>query len=102
MIDVRVLMYGSEHAAPATRVCDWAVKAGHEVLWAGYLGEISGSSPAQHVQIQSLDSAVAELAAIAADFRPHVSHSHNFSLLADNALLNPELHSWRLPDRPSR
>ena len=95
-------MYGSEHAAPATRVCDWAVKAGHEVLWAGYLGEISGSSPAQHVQIQSLDSAVAELAAIAADFRPHVSHSHNFSLLADNALLNPELHSWRLPDRPSR
>ena len=76
-------MYGSEHAAPATRVCDWAVKAGHEVVWAGYLGEISGSSPARHVQVQSLDSAVPELAAIAANFRPHVTHSHNFSRLAD-------------------
>jgi len=75
-------MYGSEHAAPATRVCDWAVAAGHEVLWAGYLGEISGSSPARHVQLQSQDSPVAELAAIASDFQPHLAHSHNFSLLA--------------------
>lgn len=80
---MRVLMYGSEHAAPATRVCDWAVNAGHEVVWAGYLGEISGSSRARHVQIQSWDDPVPELAAIAADFRPHVTHSHNFSFLAD-------------------
>lgn len=76
-------MYGSEHAAPATRVCDWAVNAGHEVVWAGYLGEISGSSQARHVQIQSWDNPVPELSAIADDFRPHVTHSHNFSFLAD-------------------
>ncbi len=80
---MRVLMYGSEHAAPATRVCDWAVDAGHEVVWAGYLGEISGSSRARHVQIQSWDNPVPELAAIAADFRPHVTHSHNFSFLTE-------------------
>lgn len=77
-------MYGSEHAAPATRVCDWAVHAGHEVWWAGYLGNISGSSPARHIKLQSRDNPVAELTEIAVDFRPHVTHSHNFSLLADH------------------
>jgi len=75
-------MYGSEHAAPATRVCDWVVNAGHEVMWAGYLGEISGTSRARHVQIQSWDNPVPELAEIAEEFRPHVTHSHNFSFLA--------------------
>ncbi|MDX1717625.1 MAG: glycosyltransferase [Anderseniella sp.] len=78
---MRIVFYGSEHTAPARRMCQWAHEAGHEVMWAGYLGDVIGGSPARHVQIKSNDNPLPELEAIVSDFRPHLAHAFNFSFL---------------------
>jgi glycosyltransferase involved in cell wall biosynthesis len=78
---MRIIFYGSEHTAPARRMCQWAHDAGHEVLWAGYLGDVIGGSPARHVQIRSNDDPMPELEAIVADFEPDLAHAFNFSFL---------------------
>jgi glycosyltransferase involved in cell wall biosynthesis len=79
---MRLVFYGSEHTAPARRMCRWAVDAGHEVTWAGYLGDVIGDSPACHVQIRSNDDPLPELAALVAEVQPHLAHAFNFSFLS--------------------
>jgi glycosyltransferase involved in cell wall biosynthesis len=78
---MRIIFYGSEHTAPARRMCLWAHDAGHEVLWAGYLGDVIGDSPARHVQIRSNDDPGPELDVILSDFKPDLAHAFNFSFL---------------------
>ncbi len=79
---MRLVFYGSEHTAPARRMCRWAVDAGHEVTWAGYLGDVIGDSPARHIQIQSNDDPLPELAALVGEVRPQLAHAFNFSFLS--------------------
>ncbi len=78
---MRILMYGSENAAPASRMCTWAVQGGHQVIWAGYLGEVAGHTGARHVRIRSADNPGPELDSIAHEFKPHLAHAHNCSFL---------------------
>lgn len=78
---MRIVFYGSEHTAPALRMARWAAEAGHEIMWAGYLGDVSGDSPARHLKIHSNDNPRPELEALAAGFQPDIAHAFNFSFL---------------------